>query len=224
MAHTVETLAKLLKKTSDEVIVILSNAGIEGKNASSEITADERKLLEDEYISSFDKLIEDELIINNLNTSYLNSKVLLIKTKMERDIDYGSDLTNDEKIRKKQIGNLLLDRLLRFNIKFKTSSGEEAKVLDDVEAGSTADSTVESTVDSTAVAASGDDVDSQEQVTDFAQRYTQMRLDMCTQPEIFCPPGYKCVPSNSWNKLLEKVDNLDSNLENMNILDGDGSN
>jgi len=45
MAHTVETLAKLLKKTSDEVIVILSNAGIEGKNASSEITADERKVL-----------------------------------------------------------------------------------------------------------------------------------------------------------------------------------
>ena len=45
MAHTVETLAKLLKKTSDEVIVILSNAGIEGKNANSEITADERKVL-----------------------------------------------------------------------------------------------------------------------------------------------------------------------------------
>ena len=31
MAHTVETLSKLLKKTPDEVITILTNAGIEGK-------------------------------------------------------------------------------------------------------------------------------------------------------------------------------------------------
>ncbi len=45
MAHTVQTLSKLLKKTSDEVIAILANAGIEGKNESSEISAEERKIL-----------------------------------------------------------------------------------------------------------------------------------------------------------------------------------
>lgn len=45
MAHTVQTLSKLLKKTPEEVINILSNAGIDGKNADSEISAEERKVL-----------------------------------------------------------------------------------------------------------------------------------------------------------------------------------
>ena len=45
MAHTVETLSKLLKKTPDEVITILTNAGIEGKKADSDISAGERKVL-----------------------------------------------------------------------------------------------------------------------------------------------------------------------------------
>ncbi|MDC0390198.1 translation initiation factor IF-2 [Candidatus Thioglobus sp.] len=45
MAHTVETLSKLLKKTPDEVITILTNAGIEGKKADSDISAEERKVL-----------------------------------------------------------------------------------------------------------------------------------------------------------------------------------
>jgi translation initiation factor IF-2 len=45
MAHTVETLSKLLKKTPDEVITILTNAGIEGKKADSDISAEERKIL-----------------------------------------------------------------------------------------------------------------------------------------------------------------------------------
>ncbi len=45
MAHTVQTLSKLLKKTPDEVITILANAGIEGKNEASEISAEERKIL-----------------------------------------------------------------------------------------------------------------------------------------------------------------------------------
>lgn len=45
MAHTVQTLSKLLKKTPEEVINILSNAGIDGKNADSEILAEERKIL-----------------------------------------------------------------------------------------------------------------------------------------------------------------------------------
>ena len=43
-------------------------------------------------------------------------------------------------------------------------------------------------------------------------------------PEVICPPGYKCIPSDSWSTLLSNVDNLDSNLDNMNILDGDINN
>ena len=45
MAHTVESLSKLLKKTPDEVISILATAGIEGKTQSSDISGDERKVL-----------------------------------------------------------------------------------------------------------------------------------------------------------------------------------
>ena len=45
MAHTVETLSKLLKKTPEQVILILANAGIEGKTADANISADERKIL-----------------------------------------------------------------------------------------------------------------------------------------------------------------------------------
>mgnify|MGYP002526146833 CR=1 FL=1 len=45
MAHTVESLSKLLKKTPDQVISILANAGIEGKTAEANISADERKIL-----------------------------------------------------------------------------------------------------------------------------------------------------------------------------------
>ena len=45
MAHTVQTLSKLLKKTPDEVITILANAGVSGKTTDSEISAEERKIL-----------------------------------------------------------------------------------------------------------------------------------------------------------------------------------
>ena len=45
MAHTVESLSKLLKKTPDEVISILAVAGIEGKAQDSNISVDERKVL-----------------------------------------------------------------------------------------------------------------------------------------------------------------------------------
>jgi len=45
MAHTVETLSKLLKKTPEQVILILANAGIEGKTADANISVDERKIL-----------------------------------------------------------------------------------------------------------------------------------------------------------------------------------
>jgi len=45
MAHTVESLSKLLKKTPDQVLSILSGAGISGKTAESNISADERQVL-----------------------------------------------------------------------------------------------------------------------------------------------------------------------------------
>jgi translation initiation factor IF-2 len=45
MAHTVESLSKLLKKTPDQVILILANAGISDKSADSDITPEERKIL-----------------------------------------------------------------------------------------------------------------------------------------------------------------------------------
>jgi translation initiation factor IF-2 len=45
MAHTVESLSKLLKKTPDQVISMLANAGIKDKAAEAEISADERKIL-----------------------------------------------------------------------------------------------------------------------------------------------------------------------------------
>ncbi len=45
MAHTVQTLSKLLKKTPDEVTTILANAGVDGKNSDSVISAEERKIL-----------------------------------------------------------------------------------------------------------------------------------------------------------------------------------
>ena len=45
MAHTVETLSKLLKKSPDQVITILSAAGIDGKTAESNISAEERQIL-----------------------------------------------------------------------------------------------------------------------------------------------------------------------------------
>jgi translation initiation factor IF-2 len=51
MAHTVQTLSKLLKKTPDEVITILANAGVDGKNSDSVISVEERKIL----ISSLSK-------------------------------------------------------------------------------------------------------------------------------------------------------------------------
>ncbi len=45
MAHTVQTLSKLLKKTPDEVVTILANAGVNDKTVDSEISAEERKIL-----------------------------------------------------------------------------------------------------------------------------------------------------------------------------------
>jgi hypothetical protein len=43
--HTVETLSKTLRKPTNDVIEILRKAGVEGKNADSNISYDERQIL-----------------------------------------------------------------------------------------------------------------------------------------------------------------------------------
>ena len=40
MAHTIESLSKLLKKTTDQVISILADAGIEVNTAEANISAE----------------------------------------------------------------------------------------------------------------------------------------------------------------------------------------
>ena len=45
MAHTVESLSKLLKKSPEQVIAILTAAGISGKTVDSNISAEERQIL-----------------------------------------------------------------------------------------------------------------------------------------------------------------------------------
>ena len=45
MAHTVESLSKLLKKSPEQVISILLAAGISGKTTDSNISAEERQIL-----------------------------------------------------------------------------------------------------------------------------------------------------------------------------------
>ena len=45
MAHTIKSLSKLLKKSTEDVISILASAGIDGKTIDSEISAKERSLL-----------------------------------------------------------------------------------------------------------------------------------------------------------------------------------
>ena len=40
-----QTLSKLLKKSPDEVIEILNNAGVTGKNSDSRISTDDRQKL-----------------------------------------------------------------------------------------------------------------------------------------------------------------------------------
>ena len=45
MAHTVESLSKLLKKSPEQVIAILTAAGISRKTADSSISVEERQIL-----------------------------------------------------------------------------------------------------------------------------------------------------------------------------------
>ncbi|MBA5248841.1 MAG: translation initiation factor IF-2, partial [Gammaproteobacteria bacterium] len=45
MAHTVQSLSKLLKKSEDEIIASLADAGVDGKTATSEVLPSELKIL-----------------------------------------------------------------------------------------------------------------------------------------------------------------------------------
>jgi len=55
--HTVGTLSNLLKKTTDEVIAILNNAGVTGKDADSRISTEDRQKLMDSLLRNTNKNI-----------------------------------------------------------------------------------------------------------------------------------------------------------------------
>jgi len=102
MAHTVESLSKLLKKTPDQVISILANAGIEGKTAEANISADERKIL----MSSLSKRSSAKSTISvsrktpkSKTTSTLTSGVK-IQVKKKREAPNVVDFSVDETILK----------------------------------------------------------------------------------------------------------------------------
>lgn len=51
--HTVQTLSKLMKKSTDEVINILNNAGVTGKDVDSRISLNDRQKLMNSLVSSY---------------------------------------------------------------------------------------------------------------------------------------------------------------------------
>ena len=104
MAHTVESLSKLLKRTPDQVISILTAAGIQGKNANSNISADERQIL----MSSLSKRSSTKLNISvprkTLKMSTTSSSTggvkIQVKKKREDPIVSAPDVVNDEAVLK----------------------------------------------------------------------------------------------------------------------------
>ena len=105
MAHTVESLSKLLKKTPDQVISILTNAGIEGKTAEANISADERKIL----MSSLSKRsgIKSTISVSRKTpksntTSTLTGGVKIQVKKMRKAPNVVLDVSADEVILKAQ--------------------------------------------------------------------------------------------------------------------------
>lgn len=107
MAHTVESLSKVLKKTPDQVVSILADAGIEGKTAEANISADERKIL----MSSLSKRSGTKSTISvSRKTSKLNTTSTLtggvkIQVKKKREVPkvvLDVDVAADEAILKTQ--------------------------------------------------------------------------------------------------------------------------
>ena len=105
MAHTVESLSKLLKKTTDQVISILADAGIEGKTAEANISADERKIL----MSSLSKRSGTKSSISvsrktpKSNTTSTLTGGVKIQVKKKREVaNVVVDIASDEVILKAQ--------------------------------------------------------------------------------------------------------------------------
>ena len=104
MAHTVESLSKLLKRTPDQVISILTAAGIQGKNADSDISADERQVL----MSSLSKRSSTKLNISvprktpktSTTSSSTGGVKIKVKKKREEPIVSTPDVVNDEIVSK----------------------------------------------------------------------------------------------------------------------------
>ena len=104
MAHTVESLSKLLKRTPDQVISILTAAGIQGKNADSNISSDERQVL----MSSLSKRSGTKLNISvprktpktSTTSSSTGGVKIKIKKKREEPIVSTPDAVNDEVVSK----------------------------------------------------------------------------------------------------------------------------
>ncbi len=103
MAHTVQTLSKSLKKAPSEVIAILSNLGIEGKNSDSEISAQERKTL----MRSLSKRSTNKpsiLVSKNpkTNTNVSGVKVQVKKKRLKKAEPQPSLIDNDAAIKAQQ--------------------------------------------------------------------------------------------------------------------------
>jgi len=115
MAHTVESLSKLLKKTPDQVISILADAGIKGKTAEASVSMDERKTL-----------------MSSLSKRSGNKSTISVSRKTSKS-DTTSPLTGGVKIqvkKKREVPNVVID-----------SSADEAilKAQDALEVGRLAD-------------------------------------------------------------------------------------
>ena len=104
MAHTVESLSKLLKRTPDQVISILTAAGIQGKNADSNISLDERQIL----MSSLSNRSSTKLNISvprktpkmTTTSSSKGGVKIQVKKKREDPIVSVPDVVNDEVVSK----------------------------------------------------------------------------------------------------------------------------
>ena len=104
MAHTVETLSRLLKKTPDQVVTILTAAGIKGKTHESNISAEERKIL----MSSLSKRSGTKSSISvsrktpkSTSTSTSTSGVKIkVKSKREAPKPELTEETSDETVQK----------------------------------------------------------------------------------------------------------------------------
>jgi translation initiation factor IF-2 len=104
MAHNVEALSRLLKKTPDQVVAILIAAGIKGKTHESNISAEERKIL----MSSLSKRSGTKSSISvsrktpkTTSTSTSTSGVKIkVKSKREAPKPDLADETSDETVQK----------------------------------------------------------------------------------------------------------------------------